>query len=886
MICSQSISQVDLNLGLTAYYPFNGNANDASGNNLNPIEIIGVIPTTDRFGNANSAYNFNGSGHILIKDKGKLSQGKFTITYYFYTEKTTTQIAIGKINYADGNGAAYNTGVYSNIGFNAYFNVMDENSACQERIPSTMVYTNFSSITIKPLTWYCMVCVFEDGIQSIYINGTLVGRRTQTFNNAKYCENTDFIIGSWWSGDPNGFKGKLDEIRYYNRALNEQEIMSFCETEPMVLCNGIPGEPLVNIDFGAGESNQKPLGNLVPGASSTLTYQQVSGVPATPAPGEGQYTISNNIPQHNNWYSGKEDHTPGDISGNMMFINSSVSPGEFYKQTISGLCGETTYEFAAWVSNALNPYLLDGIEPDLLFQIEDKLGNLLGSYSTGGIPQNIEYGWKQYGFLFKTPSLIDQVVLKIINNRIGSNNFPGNDFAIDDITFRSCNSLVEASFINEDLIDSIVKCPGSEIELFVNTPTGTSSAIHYWQYSEDNGTNWISPNPRMVGNQKFTLPASLPDYPFLFRIISIQQESNDNINCRAISNIIKVYAKIAPNGLITTANICEGENAVLKFHALKGTAPFIVDYTDGNNNFKQTMVAVEDSLEISNPILNTTTYSLTKITDANGCINNEDLSKYPVTVTVNPRPEIEFSQPESYCNNITNPQILEAYESTGLEGNGTFSGIDITEDGLIQPSLLNVGDHNITYSYVSKEGCVASVSRILSIKQSPQINLGSNLSLCYGFQKELNAGSGSAFEWQPNVWISNPTISNPVITVTEDIVYTVKVTEANGCIGMDSISIKAIPNSQSSFTMPNAFTPNGDGRNDCFGVQHWGDVTLKEFTVFNRWGQKVFSTTNPLQCWDGRINGNYCESGTYVYKIQATTGCGEVVRQGTVTIIK
>ena len=142
------------------------------------------------------------------------------------------------------------------------------------------------------------------------------------------------------------------------------------------------------------------------------------------------------------------------------------------------------------------------------------------------------------------------------------------------------------------------------------------------------------------------------------------------------------------------------------------------------------------------------------------------------------------------------------------------------------------------------------------------------------------------FEWSPADGLSNPGISNPVVTVTKDIEYTVKVTEANGCFASKTLSIKAITNNTSAFNLPNAFTPNGDGKNDCFGIQNWGEVNLKEFSVYNRWGQKVFTTKNSVDCWDGKTNGNLNEAGTYIYKIQATTGCGEVARHGTVLVIK
>jgi hypothetical protein len=69
-------AQVDLNSGLKAYYPFNGNANDASGNNNNPVFNNATI-TADRFGNPNNAYHFNGVyQYMRIPNKPSLNFGK------------------------------------------------------------------------------------------------------------------------------------------------------------------------------------------------------------------------------------------------------------------------------------------------------------------------------------------------------------------------------------------------------------------------------------------------------------------------------------------------------------------------------------------------------------------------------------------------------------------------------------------------------------------------------------------------------------------------------------------------------------------------------------------------------------------------------------------
>ena len=86
--------------------------------------------------------------------------------------------------------------------------------------------------------------------------------------------------------------------------------------------------------------------------------------------------------------------------------------------------------------------------------------------------------------------------------------------------------------------------------------------------------------------------------------------------------------------------------------------------------------------------------------------------------------------------------------------------------------------------------------------------------------------------------------------------------------------------------MPNAFTPNNDGKNDCFGIQHWGDAVIKQFSIYNRWGALIFQSADPSQCWDGTWKGKPLDGGGYVYIIKATTLCGEVTKKGMLTLIR
>jgi gliding motility-associated-like protein len=93
------------------------------------------------------------------------------------------------------------------------------------------------------------------------------------------------------------------------------------------------------------------------------------------------------------------------------------------------------------------------------------------------------------------------------------------------------------------------------------------------------------------------------------------------------------------------------------------------------------------------------------------------------------------------------------------------------------------------------------------------------------------------------------------------------------------------PLGKAAYTVPNAFTPNGDGKNDCFGIR-WGGIELLEFAVYNRWGQMLFHTKDPSSCWDGTFKGVPQDAGGYVFVIRAITPCGNVSLKGTVLLIR
>jgi gliding motility-associated-like protein len=117
--------------------------------------------------------------------------------------------------------------------------------------------------------------------------------------------------------------------------------------------------------------------------------------------------------------------------------------------------------------------------------------------------------------------------------------------------------------------------------------------------------------------------------------------------------------------------------------------------------------------------------------------------------------------------------------------------------------------------------------------------------------------------------------------------YIVTGTDLNGCENKDSVIVNVDGTNTAQFLMPNAFTPNGDGKNDCFGMKFWGTILEVEFNVYNRYGQRLFHSRTPGQCWDGTYLGAKQPPGVYVYWIRAKTSCVEnVFRKGTMMLIR
>jgi len=163
------------------------------------------------------------------------------------------------------------------------------------------------------------------------------------------------------------------------------------------------------------------------------------------------------------------------------------------------------------------------------------------------------------------------------------------------------------------------------------------------------------------------------------------------------------------------------------------------------------------------------------------------------------------------------------------------------------------------------------------------LNLPDSINIYPGEQYHIEPGTNAAyFKWFPPSGVSNTDIADPLLSPQVRTRYFVTATTENGCIIVDSMDVLV---QETVIDMPNAFAPSGT--NNLFKPSKRGIAQLKEFSIFNRWGNKVYSSTNIDEGWDGTYNSQPQPVGVYIYVIEAVNDRGiPFTKKGNVTLLR
>ena len=335
-----SIAQVPTN-GLVAHYPFTGNANDNSAN-ANNGTVTGATLTTDRFGNVNAAYSFsNTSDKIALSTVSANNILKYSVAGWF--QKTTASNGVGGTIFGQSNGCVGADGLRLWIGNNNLLTwAVEYSSGCQSKSKHQPTY-NYSDNQ-----WHFFVVTFDGASGAvktnqlkIYVDNILVTQLDDSSSNTSAVTvpliNSNFTttIGNV-NNSVDGFKGKLDDFRIYDRVLNSSEVtalynegiclqslnvtdtltinMTITSYNPITFSNNIkiypnPTNDQLNISIANGNNNGYQI-KIINSLSQTMWQQTITG---------SSYSVN-----LNGFASGTYFVNVSDVDGNLVEVKKII----------------------------------------------------------------------------------------------------------------------------------------------------------------------------------------------------------------------------------------------------------------------------------------------------------------------------------------------------------------------------------------------------------------------------------------------------------------------------------------------------------------------------------------------------------------------------------
>ena len=299
-------------------------------------------------------------------------------------------------------------------------------------------------------------------------------------------------------------------------------------------------------------------------------------------------------------------------------------------------------------------------------------------------------------------------------------------------------------------------------------------------------------------------------YPSVDTIYKVKAEKTPG--CFAYDSLrVKVYSSPKIN-LGLDRNFCLGDSIVLN----AGTG--FSQYLWSSGNISQQIV-----------VKNAGTYFVTATT-TNNCTSKDTIT----ILSVYPNPVVKLDHDSTLC--IGSARILNAGNFVSyLWNTGNTSQL---------LSINTIGMYSVTVT--DNNNCKGTDSvKIVTILPSPFNFLPGDTSVCsYGTLQLSSKAAFSKYLWNTNAVTSS-------INITQPGIYWLQVKDFNNCTGKDSI-IVAQKDCLKGFFIPNAFSPNNDGKNDIYRPMLFGKVMQYEFAIYNQWGEIVFKSVDVNKGWDGK----------------------------------
>jgi len=429
-------------------------------------------------------------------------------------------------------------------------------------------------------------------------------------------------------------------------------------------------------------------------------------------------------------------------------------------------------------------------------------------------------------------------------------------------------------------------CGGSQLTISANARNAGANPTYQWKV---NGTN-------VGGNNDQFTSSLLNDGDIISCIVTPDVNDLCATGGNATSNAITVHfqPKIAPVISITTpsATICAGHlltiTATTQYAGLQPVYQWSVNGVPmGTNNIQFSSTGFADGDVVQCTIT---------VDPAYACALQNSAVSNTVNVTVLSQPDpsvsIAASSPAACDGSVirftadvqnagAGAQLQWLVNNVPAGDNGPTFSSNMLRDGAVVVCSVTPGMGACNTSPVQSNALTETIWPLPRVQITPPDTL-----VLYNGQATLHTVASAdvvSWLWSPAATLENAHILNPkTIPLQSDIQYLLTVTTANQC----NSKATAVVHVYRTLNMPSAFTPNGDGVNDLFRIPPGIMIQLKEFSVYDRWGNNVFTTKNAGQGWNGTIGGRPQSAGIYVYVIVGSDLKGPVSTKGTFTLVR
>lgn len=412
-------------------------------------------------------------------------------------------------------------------------------------------------------------------------------------------------------------------------------------------------------------------------------------------------------------------------------------------------------------------------------------------------------------------------------------------------------------------------CLGQDVTITA-TATVSSGSITNWNWNLGNGQT-----PSNTNGNPFTINYT-PAGTYNVELVTI---SNNGCISLPTSQSVNINVLPVADFALPTTPVCMpgGTVAFTNQSSIPGNTNLTYQWSfgDGGNSTQRSPTHVYAAIG---------SYAVTLVaTSTAGCVHQ-------VTKTMSNfvrKPTAQFGvNPAELCQGADNQFTDQSlpFNSTLQSWNWNFG--DGTVSSVASPTKRYSlpGNYTVSLTVTNAGGCVSDPFLLpVIVHLQPVIEAGINYVLQQGTQVTLLATANAStlsFLWTPSVGLSDPTILNPVLTAVQDQVYTLTAVGDFGCAATDLMNLKILK----LVTIPNVFSPNGDGIHDNWAVPNLADYPGATVEVFNRYGQPVFYSQGYSTPWNGTRNGQALPAGTYYYIVQLKNGFKPL--SGSVTILR